>query len=261
MKKQTTMSRLISFSGGRSSAYMLYQMLPLHPDDHVVFANTGREHPATLDFIRDISIHWDVTITWVEYDPEMKGKFKIVDYDSASRNGEPYAKLIAKRKYLPNIMTRFCTSDLKVKPMKRYMQYLGYKFWDCVLGIRYDEPFRWGRILQNSQKEPWFYVLPMVLDFPTSKPDVLEFWKTMPFDLQIHGDQGNCDLCFLKGRGKLVRLIKENPKLADWWKEQEQNTGSKFIKDISYQELVHVARTQLTIDFDSIDYPCHCNID
>ncbi len=49
---------VISFSGGRTSAYMLWRILRAHggalPDDVVVcFANTGREMSATLDFVRE----------------------------------------------------------------------------------------------------------------------------------------------------------------------------------------------------------------
>lgn len=44
---------------------MLWRILQAHggtlPDDIVVcFANTGREMPATLDFVRDIGERWDV---------------------------------------------------------------------------------------------------------------------------------------------------------------------------------------------------------
>ena len=64
----------ISFSGGRSSGYMLKHVVDAYsgklPDDVVVvvFANTGREMPATLDFVDECAKRWDVPITWVEYD-------------------------------------------------------------------------------------------------------------------------------------------------------------------------------------------------
>ena len=61
---------LISFSGGRTSAYMLYHILQAHggslPDDiYVTFANTGKEMPETLDFVHDCGVHWDVKIHWL----------------------------------------------------------------------------------------------------------------------------------------------------------------------------------------------------
>ena len=99
----------VSFSGGRSSAYMLYkfleanrkQGLPIHYA--VIFANTGKEHPATLDFVREVGRRWKVRIHWVEYryhagakggakDP--RHRHKVVNYDTASREGEPYQSLL-----------------------------------------------------------------------------------------------------------------------------------------------------------------------
>lgn len=51
-------NQLIAFSGGRSSAYMLYKMIEANggiPDSCVVsFQNTGRENIETLDFIAEI---------------------------------------------------------------------------------------------------------------------------------------------------------------------------------------------------------------
>jgi hypothetical protein len=47
--------------------------------------------------------------------------------------------------------------------------------------------------------------------------------------LQPH--EGNCDLCFLKGRRKLVNLIRDRPDLAAWWIEQETRIGGTFRSD------------------------------
>jgi 3'-phosphoadenosine 5'-phosphosulfate sulfotransferase (PAPS reductase)/FAD synthetase len=56
---------VISFSGGRTSAYMLRKVLDAHegelpPDVFVVFADTGKERPETLDFVRECSKRWGV---------------------------------------------------------------------------------------------------------------------------------------------------------------------------------------------------------
>jgi 3'-phosphoadenosine 5'-phosphosulfate sulfotransferase (PAPS reductase)/FAD synthetase len=110
---------LISFSGGRTSGYMFRQILDAYkgrlPEGVVAcFANTGKEMPQTLDFVRDCGQRWNVHIVWLEYaqDGEKQRKFRVVDHASASRKGEPYEALLRERQYLPNPVMRFCTTEL-----------------------------------------------------------------------------------------------------------------------------------------------------
>ena len=88
---------VISFSGGRTSAYMLWRVLQSNnglPDDAIVcFANTGKEEEATLEFVRDCEKNWNVPIVWLEY-ADNEQKFEIVNFETASRNGEPFEMLI-----------------------------------------------------------------------------------------------------------------------------------------------------------------------
>lgn len=56
----------------------------------VVFCNTGKERPETLDFVERCSQRWGVPVTWLEY-RHTKGvgpTFAVVDYGTASRDGE-----------------------------------------------------------------------------------------------------------------------------------------------------------------------------
>ena len=111
---------VISFEGGRTSGYMLAHIVAAHggtlPDDiAVVFANTGLEHPATLDFVDTCARAWGVRVVWVEYDWDAPHRTRIVDHRSASRGGEPYAALIDRKGFVPNIAIRFCTGFLYVE--------------------------------------------------------------------------------------------------------------------------------------------------
>src|SRR5687767_13450091 len=95
----------INFSGGRTSAYMLWRVLEanggLPSDAAVVFTNTGREAEATLEFVVDVSKHWGVPIRWAEFRPGFT--FEEVSFATASRDGEPFEALIRdKGLYLPN---------------------------------------------------------------------------------------------------------------------------------------------------------------
>lgn len=137
---------VLSFSGGRTSAYMLHQVLQNNDDLSdllVLFANTGKEHPATLDFVRECGARWGVPIVWLEYRDNDQG-FAVVDFDTCSRAGEPFAALIQKRQYLPNPVTRFCTIDLKIRIIHKYLRSLGLSDEenpvDMMTGIRADEP-------------------------------------------------------------------------------------------------------------------------
>lgn len=138
----------ISFSGGRTSAFMLYQILEANggiPEERceVIFCNTGREMPQTLDFVAEAGRRWGVAITWLEWRPA-KPLFEVVGYQGASRNGEPFEALIEKRRYLPNQAQRFCTEELKVLTAKRYLRSLGWDRWTNCIGIRADEAHRAG---------------------------------------------------------------------------------------------------------------------
>lgn len=253
------MKNIISFSGGRSSAYMTSRLLAEGGDYMILFANTGKEHPETLQFIQRLSNWWNHEVIWIEYCPV--NKFKIVNYETAAQNGEPFKHLIEKRKYLPNALARFCTSDLKIKPIIKYLKSIGIEDYNNIMGIRYDEPNRWGKLLLNQQKERYFNVLPMV-EWKTTKQDVTDYWNlNKDIDLKIQSEQGNCDLCFLKGKRKLVNLIKNNPETANWWIEMEHMQDSTFRNSVTYEELKAKALANLSFDFDDEINTCFCNAD
>lgn len=232
----------ISFSGGRSSAMMLHIMKENYdPKDFVItFANTGKERPETLDFVHEIETRWNLPIVWLEatFDPYIKGSgktqkdcinYKIVDYETANRDGKPFSDLIEFLKYVPNRVKRLCTYYLKVWIIEKYMldNFDGH---DTAMGIRYDEP---KRVRKHKDK-----VLPLN-DFKVTNKDVRLFWKSQEFDLQLKDYEGNCDLCFLKGIDKRRTILKNNPELAEWWINQEETAGQTFEPHMSMQMILN----------------------
>jgi 3'-phosphoadenosine 5'-phosphosulfate sulfotransferase (PAPS reductase)/FAD synthetase len=265
---------LISFSGGRTSGYMLRQILDAYdgtlPDDIVVsFQNTGKEAPQTLDFIQECSDRWAVPIVWLEYEENtIKGNwFKIVNHNSASRNGEPFKKIIEKYDACPSGRNRFCTGIMKVQTAQKFARHeLLFSDYLSVIGLRADEPRRVANITNNdpNYKES---VCPVHTAGDTIR-EINAFWLRQDFRLNLplaakSTPLSNCDLCFLKGIKTIIQMIKDDPSRADWWiKTEERYLGEGgFAKEKpSYRRMKEIALSQGDL-FDIPDdatIPCMC---
>ena len=277
----------ISFSGGRTSAYMLWRVLQSNgglPDEAVVcFSNTGKEEPATLAFVEECSKRWHVPITWIEYEwtAETSTRWKVTDYFNCSKNGEPFENLIKKnvngtgKAFLPNPVKRICTVELKILPLERYLRFgLNWDEWDNLIGIRADEPRRVSKIRASpSDGRKGFTRLLPLADAGIGKGDVGLFWRQQPFDLQLPNMNGvtmhgNCDLCFLKPTAQIRSLIAEKPERAVWWARMEAEVdslgswhidGARFRKDRpSYAAMLQQAADQVDFIGHEESIPCFC---
>lgn len=271
---------IVSFSGGRTSGMMVHRIVAaqggtLPEDVKVVFTNTGKERNETLDFVRDVGEHTGVDVVWLQYrvseDPAQR--CERVTYETAARAGEPFKALIDAKGYLPNPVTRFCTSELKIRPARDYARSLGWKHWTVVLGLRADEPSRVARARARardaSEKEPWDTAMPLHAAGIT-KRDVLEFWRRQNYDLRLPNiggttPAGNCDLCFLKSVATIQGLMRDNPGMADWWIEAEAEAraskpdGAKFrAKRPGYADIQRAVREQRLFDFGDADRAIDC---
>ena len=206
---------IINFSGGRTSAYLTKRLIEEGGDYLVTFQNTGKELPQTLDFVNECDKRWNLGIVWLEY--RRPATFEVVTYETASRNGEPYDQLLEQRpSAIPNMQFRYCTMELKIMTLKRYLKSIGVTDYTSFNGIRYDEPRRWQKVKDSDIDVE----LPLV-SWKITKADVLNWWKGQEFDLMVNEPYGNCDCCFLKGKGKLATIAKEKPELFDWWISKE----------------------------------------
>jgi len=227
---------VISFSGGRTSAYMLWWLLNEWYDRKnweilVVFANTGLEAEGTLFFIDECSQEWDVPITWVEAkckDEDGKPysekgwsvRHRIVTYETASRNGEPFEEMISILG-IPSTEAPFCSYQLKKLAIEDFLENIGWKDYHIAIGVRFDEL---SRINPNRDKLKIMY--PFAEIFPVIKRQVSEWWGNQTFDLRIHPDEGNCINCWKKDFPRLARNAIRIPESFNWWKKMELQYGN-----------------------------------
>jgi hypothetical protein len=222
---------IVSFSGGRTSAYMLFKMIEKHGKENVlpVFANTSKELPETLDFIEKCSIEWDIDIVWLQaLIQENKGEgttYEITDYKNAKRKGEIFDSMIGKYG-LPNKNYPHCTRELKQRPITKYLKD-HFPNLPIAIGYRIDEKRRINR--DKAEKENWIF--PLVDEFPTWRMMVRSFWSQYRFDLDLKDYEGNCDFCWKKSQKKRLTLIKERPNIADNWEQWENESEFVFDRD------------------------------
>lgn len=251
---------LISFSGGRTSAYMLHEIVHAHggalpADVLVTFANTGREMPETLDFVRDCGEQFGVEIVWLEYrdHAEPGQRWQTTTYDDAARSGEPFDAMIARKKFLPNVVTRFCTTELKIRPMRDFVRHMGWEHWTNVVGLRADERYRVASLKAGAERERWEVATPLATAGIT-KQDVGAFWATKNWGLKlptINGTtpMGNCDCCFLKGEATIAGIMRRRPERGGWWAEKERETGGTWSKRFSHTALLERSARPGLLDF------------
>jgi 3'-phosphoadenosine 5'-phosphosulfate sulfotransferase (PAPS reductase)/FAD synthetase len=255
---------VVSVSGGRSSGLMArtvqlssaYEQWELH----YLFANTGKEREESLRFVKRIQDEWGLPIVWLEADviPE-KGKatqHRIVTFETAARDGEPFKAVIAKYG-VPNMQFQHCTRELKQQTIANYMRTMGHRTWTTAMGMRWEEK---GRMGGETPYGPAIYPL---ADTRLTRQEVRQWWLTQPFDLEIEDYQGNCDLCFKKSLKKRLRILSEEPELAEWWANQERDSDYKFDQreGVSVEDQLRMAASKVTpVNVDlQLEFPCFCS--
>lgn len=220
------MTRLfVSFSGGETSAYMtnmLVNEMAWAWDEIVcLFANTGQENEETLEFVQRCDEAFGLNVVWVEAAPDPRyrkpTRHRVVDFASASREGEPFEAVI--RKYgIPNKSYPHCTRELKLNPMRSYLRSIGWAkgTYTTAVGIRADEV---DRLSATAARHGIWY--PLVQHREVTKPDINAWWATQPFRLNLRGYQGNCRWCWKKSFRKHYTLLWEDPSAYDFPERME----------------------------------------
>lgn len=206
------MQLVVSFSGGLTSAYLSKRLQDSGKYDlHFIFANTGLEHPATLEFVRRCDREFGLNLVWLEavVNPThgIGITHKVVSFETASRFGEPFEAFIAKSG-IPNANKPQCSDRLKELVIESYKRSAGLTGVSHALGIRRDEPKRRSK---SAKKYNLCYPMLDWPEFMADKLDVVDFWDTMPFTLGIEPHEGNCETCWKKSDKKLWLLALEHP--------------------------------------------------
>lgn len=171
--------------------------------------------------------------------------------------------------YLPNIMQRFCTSELKMRPIFHWWHNKIKNPVIMNIGYRANEKRRADTMNEKLNKNglsefkatfsklkdgrnkwaviPWRVPkYPLIKDF-IYKEDILKYWKNKPVRF---ANYNNCVGCFHRSASFLKEMSEADPVTFDWFIRAERINKGTWKKNISYNKIDKLNFTQ-KLDFEA----------
>lgn len=262
MSKIDKIPLVSSLSGGKTSSYMAKH----YPSDYNIFSLIRIEadycKPKDSSLIKYISdkIGFDFIAT-AESDKTlyvMRDLEQLLGSEIIWVTGDSFEKVIQKKKALPNQKWRFCTTEMKIKPIFDYCQSNFSDIVEMQIGIRYDEQERvnyknttFKTIIgksKNGLRNKWGEIEWRKLNYPLVDnkimyPNIVKWANST--NLEFPNDS-NCVGCFWKPVPQLRLNFEDEPLKMKWFKEQENKIKRRFKKEIKYST---IEKTGLQLDF------------
>jgi hypothetical protein len=280
------MKTVTSVSGGQSSAYIAAN----YPSDYLVFALVCIEDPACtpkdsklVQMVSDrigkqfIGTAEDDTILYTMLDLEQYLGQRI-DWVT----GETFDYVADKKGgWLPNKLHRYCTVEMKLRPMHRWWKAQNIDPVNMQIGFRAGEQGRAKRMAErcnadgllefkdvigkhSSGRNKWAEIawqkptFPMIED-GIHRDKVVEFWKDKPVRF---AERNNCVGCFHRNPLLLRTMFDKHPEKMEWFASLERIPGNgQWRSDIKYDDISkHKMQHKLSFDDFSDCDSGHCGL-
>jgi 3'-phosphoadenosine 5'-phosphosulfate sulfotransferase (PAPS reductase)/FAD synthetase len=238
------MTAVVSISGGKDSQATAILAIDKYGAEGVdiVMADTGHEHPTTMEFVRDYlpgALGAPVEIVRADFSRQIARKrafiarnweymgVPLVQVDRALATlhptGNPYLDMCMWKGRFPSHMAQFCTHELKRNPIDQFMlDVCGTESWQ---GIRRDESRNRADALAYERAvldRPWAIVRPIV---EWTAQQTVDFIKARGHRLNPLYSQGmgrvGCMPCINCNKNELNEISKRWPEEVDRVREWE----------------------------------------
>lgn len=209
---------ILGLSGGKDSAALAIYMRDRIEEIEYVFCDTGKELPETYEYLDRLEAYLGRSITRL------------------NNGGRGFDHHLALRgRFLPSPWNRWCTEELKLKPLE---EYIGKDRARSYVAIRADED-RQGHVSTKSHIEP---VFPFKEDH-IALDDVLRILEKAGLGLPAYYEwrsRSGCFFCFFQRKIEWVGLLEHHPDLfeqAREYEEADRGKGYTWCKNESLKEL------------------------
>lgn len=272
------MLKVNSISGGKTSAYMakhfpadieLFSLVRIEDADNLwmkgkdektrqlVSDKLGFEFIGTAEMddiiytILDLEQFIGKEITWV--------------------TGPTFEQVIKNHSnYLPNMMARFCTTDMKIIPMFNYLKNNTELPVIMNLGLRPNELNRKENILKRADENglemfkaiigrnskdtqnKWGQVAYRYAKFPLienniQKDTIYNYWNDKPVRFAY---RNNCVGCVNRQPLMISHMTTKDFDTVNWFKKQEEKTGNRFFKGSSFESIMKFGNQHIFFEED-----------
>lgn len=173
--------------------------------------------------------------------------------------GETFEQVIKNHGgYLPNKMSRFCTTDMKIIPIFDFLQKTVELPVKMRIGLRLTEKNRMENILEradetgleqfktivgkskNGKRNKWGMVDYRYTQFPliqdgVPKDVIYNYWEDKPVRFAY---RNNCVGCVNRNPLFLSHIAQKDKSSFDWFIKQEQITGNTFNSEADYKDVL-----------------------
>jgi hypothetical protein len=255
-----------SLSGGKTSSYIAAN----YPADYDVFALVRIEDKASK--FPDTKIRQEVEdriqapfIATAEDDTIIYTMLDLEQYIGRKITwvtGPTFEDAIKKYKmknggyFLPNKVTRYCTTDMKTIPIAKWRYDNIDGDMEMRFGYRANESRRVNNMMEKlnergmtevkivvgskNNRNIWKTIDYCKPSFPlieanVYKDNIEEYWK----DKQVRfAYMNNCVGCWWRGPLLLKKMADKHPDKMQWFADMEKEAGSTFRSDVTYSEII-----------------------
>jgi len=271
------MKTVNSISGGKTSAYLMAN----YPADINIFSLVRIEDTECLwmkgkdentrqlisdrigqEFIGTAEMD-EIIYTILDLEQFTGQEIKII-------TGKTFEENIKKfYNFLPNKMTRYCTVEMKLKPIFNYLKSLEILPIEMRIGFRPNEIERAERMIQRADengiehfetiigkrktqnkwgKVPYRKATFPLIDNNITKDFIYNYWNDKPVRFAY---RNNCVGCVNRQPLMISHMATKELNKVEWFNKMEIETGNRFMSDVSFQQILKFStQAQLFTDED-----------
>ena len=188
--------------------------------------------------------------------------------------GNTFEEIIKQNyNYLPNKMTRYCTVEMKLKPIFNWLKENTELPVEMRIGFRPNELSRAEGVLKRADENgieyfntiigkrktqnKWGLVPYRKVTFPLienniTKDVIYNFWNNKNVRFAY---RNNCVGCVNRQPLMISHMASKDLNKVKWFEKQELNTGNRFLSDVSFEQILKfgIQNTFFDDDFNECD--------